>query len=79
LSVLSLVVGWFASGWLVGLRAEHTLVHNSVCTCDGLLSVAAFMMVIELYGSSEFKQRGKRERERASQGAATPQLFSLLF
>jgi hypothetical protein len=29
-----------------------------------LPTVAAFMMVIELYGSSEFKQGGKRERER---------------
>ncbi len=76
MSALSLVVGWFASGWLVGLRAEHTRVHVMFV----LPTVAAFMMVIELYGSSEFKQGGKRERERerASQGATT-QLFSLLF
>jgi len=77
LSALSLVVGWFASGWLVGLRAEHTPVHVTFV----VPSVAAFMMVIELYGSSEFKQgerERERERERASQGATT-QLFSLLF
>jgi len=59
LSALSLVVGWFASGWLVDLRAEHTRVHVTLV----LPTVAPFMMVIELYGSSEFKQ-GERERER---------------